>query len=92
MEFFWDPKKAMQNYKKHRVTFEEATLIFRDPKLLEELDTHNHDRLNLIGLAYRLLFVVCIDISEEDRGTFRIISARKATVKEKRRYAKNAKK
>ena len=29
--FEWDEKKAQQNFRKHDVTFEEATTIFGDP-------------------------------------------------------------
>jgi len=31
VEFEWDPEKAKRNYKKHRVSFEEAVTVFYDP-------------------------------------------------------------
>lgn len=31
MQFEWDPEKAKRNYKKHRVSFEEAVTVFYDP-------------------------------------------------------------
>ncbi len=32
MHFEWDGKKAKQNLKKHRVSFEEAVAVFYDPR------------------------------------------------------------
>jgi hypothetical protein len=31
MRFEWDPEKAKRNYKKHRVSMEEAVTVFYDP-------------------------------------------------------------
>lgn len=31
-DFEWDPGEAQQNRRKHRVRFEQATTVFRDPK------------------------------------------------------------
>ena len=31
MEFDWDIKKAIQNFKKRRISFQEATSVFSDP-------------------------------------------------------------
>jgi len=31
MRFEWDPKKAAENLRKHRVAFEEASTVFADP-------------------------------------------------------------
>ena len=31
MQFEWDPKKAAENLRKHRVSFEEASTVFGDP-------------------------------------------------------------
>jgi len=31
IQFEWNPEKAKQNYKKHKVNFEEATTVFYDP-------------------------------------------------------------
>lgn len=30
MEFEWDPSKAARNFRKHKVTFKEATTVFGD--------------------------------------------------------------
>ena len=38
MRFEWDDKKALENVKKHGVTFGEATEVFYDPDALEGYD------------------------------------------------------
>jgi len=32
MQFEWDEDKALDNAKKHRVTFEQAREVFKDPR------------------------------------------------------------
>lgn len=52
-EFEWDPTKARENLKKHRVTFERAATIFLDSKALSEFDedeSANEERWITIGL------------------------------------------
>ena len=86
MKFEWDPKKAEVNLKKHKVSFEEATTVFFDELAKITFDPdHSHDehRQILIGHSQnkRLIFVVHISI--EEKNTIRIISARKATKRER---------
>jgi uncharacterized DUF497 family protein len=85
--FVWDPRKAAGNAGKHDgITFEQATAAFFDPffKLVDA--GRNHEvRDAVIGYDEhgRLLFVVHIEVEDE---FIRIISARKATVKEREDY------
>lgn len=86
MDFKWGSKKAKTNFDKHGVSFEEASTVFYDPfaKLGHDPDhSEQEDRFILIGHSQKnnLLFVV--HIYKESGGTIRIISARKATKKEK---------
>jgi uncharacterized protein len=37
-DFEWDYQKAVTNYAKHGVSFDEATLVFRDPFGIEKID------------------------------------------------------
>jgi uncharacterized DUF497 family protein len=88
LRFTWDEKKAADNIRKHGVTFGEAKTIFDDANLLVELDLEHSDveeRLHNIGFSEkaRILMVVTTDRNE----TIRIISARRATKAEARRYA-----
>jgi uncharacterized protein len=83
----WDPKKAILNKKKHGVDFEEAATVFRDPLLLVQADmehSQEEERWIALGRSVRQLLLVVVHTDEE--RTIRIISARKATPAEKRRY------
>ena len=86
MEFEWDPQKAVTNFKKHGVSFDEASLAFFDPNAVELSDELNADdeiRFQLIGVSdIRLLFVGYT--FRDDR--IRIITARKANIRQVRYY------
>lgn len=87
LRFDWDPRKAVTNLRKHRVSFSEATTAFGDPLSLTVADpAHSDDeeRSVLIGMSHRnqMLVVVHCDLGD----TIRIISARLATRKEKQAY------
>jgi uncharacterized DUF497 family protein len=86
MKFTWDPKKALANLKKHKISFEEAVSVFYDPlaKITPDPDhSQAEDRLILIGHSakHRLIFVV--HVFKEPENTIRIISARLATKRER---------
>lgn len=52
--FSWDPPKAIANFEKHGVSFEEAATIFVDPEGLDwgDLTHSNHEiRYKRIGLS-----------------------------------------
>jgi len=85
MLFTWDPNKAIANFRKHRIAFEEAVTVFSDPLALYITDDSHGDRAMLIGesIKRRLLLVVFIDKVDQE---IRIISARRATSHERKRY------
>jgi len=83
----WDPVKAAENLKKHRVSFEEARQIFSDPLRATEDDQEHsgdEDRVRSFGStnAGKVLFV-CYTLRENE---VRLISARLATRSERRSY------
>jgi hypothetical protein len=87
VEFEWDLAKAASNRSKHRVTFEEAVTVFGDPLASTIRDPdHSEDEARFITLGRSTkekLMVVC----HTDRGgRARLISARKATRRERRQY------
>jgi uncharacterized protein len=56
MDFEWDPAKAAENLKKHRITFDEAASIFGDPLAITFPDpdhSASEDRLITFGLSAR---------------------------------------
>jgi uncharacterized protein len=89
MRFTWDPKKAISNLKKHKVSFEEATTVFYDDlsKITPDPDhSKNEERLILIGYSQKSNLLFIVHAYKEDDQLIRIISARKATKKEKNDY------
>ena len=89
MRFAWDPGKARTNRLKHGVSFAEAATTFLDPLALLLADDLHPERGILIGLseAARLLFTVYIEVHDD---LIRIISARRSTSRERRRYEEGA--
>jgi uncharacterized DUF497 family protein len=91
LQFEWDPGKAAVNLAKHRVSFEEAATVFGDPLgrlVADPRHSSKEERLVLLGSSreQRLLAVMFVD-----RGaTIRIISARRATRRERRDYEEDA--
>lgn len=94
VHFEWDEGKNRSNLRKHGVSFEEASRVFRDPLHLTVQDRveNGERRWRTVGLVGGfLLLVVAHTVSEEDAGggiveVIRIVSARRATRSERRRY------
>ncbi|MBM4026775.1 MAG: BrnT family toxin [Planctomycetes bacterium] len=90
--FDWDPKKAILNRRKHRVSFEQAVAVFRDPRaisLYDEGHSEPEDRWITLGLSgVGAVLVVCHTFKQIDPTTvqIRIISSRKATRREIKQY------
>ena len=85
MRFEWDPAKAASNKRKHGVSFEEAASTFEDEHAWFYPDLANADRFVLIGISHRRRLVFTIH-AEYEGDRIRIISARLATKRERRRY------
>lgn len=86
--FEWDEKKNRLNSIKHGVSFEEATLIWNDPLSIEfqdNLSLVNETRYLRIGLN-PVRGVLVVVFCEREYEMIRIISARKATSKERKDY------
>jgi len=90
MNYEWDQAKNLGNIRKHKVSFEQAVMALEDPyRLCLYDDTHslNEDRYIVFGNAERrVLFVSIVWIGED---TIRIISARRASMKEMEAYSEN---
>ncbi len=87
MEFEWDKNKAASNLSKHGVSFDEARTAFDDPLYIDFYDPdHSYDehRYIIIGQSMQNSLLI---ISYTERGNvIRLISARKATRKERETY------
>jgi hypothetical protein len=85
--FEWDPAKAASNLKKHGVSFEEAVTVFADPlslNLPDPLHSEDEQRFLVLGMSTSDRVLVVAYGERDDRT--RIISARKATRRERHDY------
>ena len=90
MKLEWDKAKAKINIKKHGVYFEDAALVFDDPRQMSYLDRleNGEERWHTIGRAGGtvVLLVVHTYIDNIGQEIIRIVSARRATKKERKHY------
>jgi len=98
IRFEWDEAKNLANQRKHGVSFQQASQVFRDPMrmLVADRVVDGEQRWQTIGVVRKpsggiLLLLVAHTFREVvDPGVFvevvRIISARKATPLERKSY------
>jgi uncharacterized DUF497 family protein len=92
--FSWDTQKAISNYEKHGVSFEEATTAFGDPEALDWKDlTHSQSetRFKRLGISVEgkvLLVVYTTRRTKDGKETIRLITARQASRKERKAYVR----
>lgn len=86
--FVWDENKNQTNIVKHNISFEEARTVFKDDCALVDFDpdhSESEDRFIIIGASnIGNLLTVCH--CEREGGVIRLISARRATKAEEKRY------
>ncbi|MEX2204607.1 MAG: BrnT family toxin [Myxococcota bacterium] len=75
LRYEWDPKKARANRRKHGVSFEEAVSVLLDPLSITYPD-----------LDHSATETREVTIGRSRRGRVRIISARRATARERRQH------
>ena len=89
VEFDWDDEKNRLNRAKHAIDFSIAAWAFRDPHFCTWEDrTMDYGEVRLIGVGYvsnRLIAVVYT----ERLSKVRIISARRASPRERHEYEEN---
>ena len=81
----WDDRKAEINWKKHKVRFEDAALVFLDDNRYDdydELHSDDEDRIKVIGKVGKILVVIYTERTDR----LRIISARRAEKDEEEQY------
>jgi len=89
IEFEWSTAKARANLKKHGVSFEEAQSVFYDEyarQFFDEAHSEKEERFIMLGMSIRSNVLVVCHCERADGDTIRIISARKATRKERNFY------
>ena len=89
--FTWDDGKATENLRKHSISFDEATTVFRDDDGLRIFDpghSKEEDRFLLLGFSSKGRLIVVSHCYREQEKEIRLISARRATKNESRQYAR----
>ena len=86
MEFEWDQRKAAKNLSRHGIDFADAALVLYDECALTTRDPgeYGEERFVTLGLDALGRILVVIYTWREER--VRIISARRATPTERKRY------
>jgi uncharacterized DUF497 family protein len=94
--FEWDPAKAWNNQRKHGISFAIAQHVFGDPAALSEQDRIEGGELRwqTLGLVDDVLLLLVAHTVQYDGDdeVIRIISARRANRKERKRYEKERQK
>ena len=89
MLFEWDERKSEATREKRGFGFEEVTPVFLDPdycSFVDDRENYGEKRWTVFGLIENRLFAVTYTLRGE---TIRIISARKANARERKRYNAN---
>jgi len=95
IQFEWDANKAAANVRKHGVTFEVASTVFRDPRILTTADLgHSESEERWLSISWAsngvILSIIYLWLESEPAAIkVRLISARQATQAEIRSYAIN---
>ena len=90
--FEWDPRKAEANAAKHGVSFDDAVTVFLDPEALDGPDLQHSSaeaRCRRLGRSAdgHVLMVAYTIRRSGDAEAIRIISARRASRRERAAYA-----
>jgi uncharacterized protein len=90
LEFEWDPAKDAANERKHRISFEDAKAVFRDPQcLIEDVTKPEYGERRSKAIGRLGVFIAAVIFT--DRNDFRrIISVRRARRDERERYRQSA--
>jgi hypothetical protein len=89
LRFEWDPVKAKANERKHGVSFDEAASVFWDDNAMVIADPdrgEGEERFVIRGLSAKTRVLIVCHCLREHETVIRIISARRASVREQREY------
>jgi uncharacterized DUF497 family protein len=86
MQFAWDETKRRSNLAKHGVDFVDAARMLCGTPLLFEDDRRDYGERRCVAVGEEAGFVLVVVFTVRD-GVFRLISARRANARERRKYA-----
>ena len=82
----WDPGKARLNVRKHGISFADAVASLEDEGALTMRDPFSDDEERWVAMGRDVLGRVLVIVYTWRGESVRLISARKATARERRRY------
>jgi len=88
MEIRWDPQKAEANFRKHKIRFSDAESVLFDPMALTIEDQIIDQEQRFLSVGSDATGRVLVIVYTYYGDTIRIVSARKATPKERKNYEK----
>lgn len=91
MKFDWDKNKNAINIQKHGIDFADVVDIFNHPMLTMVDNRADYDEERWIGVGWLKTLIGVVVYTERVGDTIRIISARKATKHEVKRYEQSIK-
>jgi uncharacterized DUF497 family protein len=87
-KYLWDPEKAVANLRKHGVSFEEAAVMLDGDRFEERPDIeHSLKEVRVRTIGHARLGRLLVVITSISGPRPRIISARRATKRERHEYA-----
>ncbi len=86
MSFEHDPTKAAANLKKHGVSLADAEGVLLDPLAITIEDATAVDEARFVTVGLGSAGEILVVVYTEREGRFRLISARRATPRERRNY------
>lgn len=89
LRFEWSIAKALENRRKHGLSFEEAQTVFADDDAILLADPDHsivEDRFYLLGVSSQLRILVVVHCYRAEDAVIRLISARRATPTERAQY------
>ena len=88
MEIRWDPQKAEANFRKHKIRFSDAESVLFDPMALTIEDQIIDQDRRFLSVGSDAIGRILVIVYSYHGDTIRLISARKATPKERKNYEK----
>jgi len=88
MNIIWDPNKAETNFKKHGIRFSDAEMVLYDSFAMTIEEQIVADEIRYVTVGTDAVGRILAVVYSYRKNTIRLISARKATRKERKQYEK----
>ena len=86
MRILWDPEIAKSNFLKHRVRFSDAESVLLDPMAMTREEEENEDEQRFVSIGTDALNRILVIVYTYRGDHIRLISARRATQRERKTY------